>query len=176
MIRPPMVRRTLARPLHAGAVPIRAWPVAAGASPPSVQVLLITNRAGEWIVPKGHVERGRNAAWTAAQECLEEAGVSGVLSAAPVGDYQHHADDAGSRVQVFVLHVQRVLARWEEEDERTRRWMSVEHAAARVTRSGRDDLAELIRRAARQIGESRGQGGTTGTNGAGARGVRARVA
>jgi 8-oxo-dGTP pyrophosphatase MutT (NUDIX family) len=89
-------------------------------------ILLITSRrTGRWIFPKGAVEPGFSAAESAAQEALEEAGVTGQIENAPIGSYRTGAGSDGSLlvdVDIFPMRVEHQLDVWKEMDQRLRHW------------------------------------------------------
>ena len=108
------------------------------------EVLLITShRRFRWIVPKGVVEPGMNAAASACKEAYEEAGILGNVSADPIGTYAYEKCGRTCTVTVFLMEVLAVLDVWPESRSRRRRWANVEMAAAEVKRP---DLELLIRR------------------------------
>jgi 8-oxo-dGTP pyrophosphatase MutT (NUDIX family) len=51
--------------------------------------LLVKTTGGRWTFPKGGIEEERGVAGSAAQEALEEAGVSGVIEPQPLTYYLH---------------------------------------------------------------------------------------
>jgi 8-oxo-dGTP pyrophosphatase MutT (NUDIX family) len=52
----------------------------------ALHVLLITSRVTHrWIIPKGHPEKRMRPSAVAVIEAREEAGVSGIISKAPIG-------------------------------------------------------------------------------------------
>jgi len=120
---------------QAGAVPFRRL------DDGSVEVLLITNSNGKWIVPKGGIDEGHTARQTAHIECMEEAGVRGVLLNSELGHYSYEKADGAHRVQLFALRVTEVLSIWPENKRRKRQWLAVKEAAHRVEFS---DLSRVI--------------------------------
>lgn len=129
-----------------------------------IQVLLITTRnKGKWIVPKGGIEKHLDSHESAEQEALEEAGVEGRVSPVSIGCYRHGDSDKDPIVEVFLMRVERERGTWEEEDERTRRWVSLEEAYQHVDEDGLksilDDAAVLIGLARRDetVRESTGE-------------------
>ena len=104
----------------------------------SLAILLVTSRdTGRWVLPKGNVKRKEEPRAAALREAAEEAGVWGLVSAQPAGDYRYvkrHEDGTGSRVTVTVwpLRVDAVGDDWPEGDVRTRAWFSPSDAAAAV--------------------------------------------
>ena len=117
--------------------------------PGSYRVLLITSRESRrWIVPKGWPMKGRKDHEAAAQEALEEAGVTGRIHKHPMGAYTYEkrspqGDAEPIRVMVYMLEVENEASKWPEKDQRKREWVSPSEAAARVGETG---LGEIILR------------------------------
>lgn len=114
-----------------------------------VEVLLITTRnKGKWIVPKGWIEDHLTPHESAEMEALEEAGVKGVVSSISLGCYRHGDSDDDPIVEVFLMRVEDELASWQEESERTRRWVSLNEAYEHVEEEGLksilDDAATIM--------------------------------
>ncbi|HWY61700.1 MAG TPA: NUDIX hydrolase [Rhizomicrobium sp.] len=104
---------------------------------PVLEVLLVTSlRTRRWILPKGWPMPGLSSAQSAAFEALEEAGVAGVISDTPVGRYHYLKEKKGRAVpctvDVFALHVRRLLRTWPEKDTREIAWLPVPEAARRI--------------------------------------------
>jgi 8-oxo-dGTP pyrophosphatase MutT (NUDIX family) len=81
------------------------------------RVLLLTSRETKrWVIPKGWPMKGRKPYEAAAQEALEEAGVSGRAWKKPVGAYSYfkrrdrHFDIC--QVDVYLLRVEKQLKTW----------------------------------------------------------------
>jgi 8-oxo-dGTP pyrophosphatase MutT (NUDIX family) len=114
-----------------------------------LQVLLITSRdTGRWVIPKGGIERGFSARAAAAQEALEEAGITGFLASKVLGIYTYDKMLRSGRkvpavVKVFPMRVEKQLKKWAERGQRQAEWMPPEAAAAAVQEP---ELAALIRR------------------------------
>ena len=115
-----MARRVVAQ---AAAFPYRSSPFG------GLEVLLVTRRSGGWGVPKGKVEAGDTPAQTARLETMEEAGVLGEVSGPALGRYAYTKRGREHEVLVFPLVVRRELARWFEEERRTRVWVPLPEAA-----------------------------------------------
>jgi len=102
------------------------------------EVLLITTQsAGRWAIPKGGIADGLGFAASAAKEAEEEAGVTGVVGATAVGVYRALQRGAGGghrvvEVWVYPLRVERCLAAWPEQGGRQVRWFAAAKAAALV--------------------------------------------
>ena len=109
------------------------------------RVLLIKARRNPqlWIFPKGHIEEGESADETALRETREEAGVAADL----VGRVGALEFESGKDV----VHVKYFLARWAadvpSDEERERRWCSVEDAADLIAFDG---ARALLAKAARK--------------------------
>ncbi len=98
-----------------------------------LEILLITSlKRKRWIIPKGIVEPDLTPAQSAAQEAEEEAGISGEVSAEPLGTYKYAKWGGTCHVEVFSMRVTSVLEQWQERGHRERRWFPVDEAAARV--------------------------------------------
>lgn len=101
-----------------------------------IEILLVTSRgSGHWTLPKGWPIPGRTAQDAARTEALEEAGVSGILGACSLGQFDYTKKSVGTvvhRVTVYPLKVTRVYDTWDEQDQRKRRWFTLGNAAAAV--------------------------------------------
>lgn len=115
----------------------------------SIEILLITTRrTRRWIVPKGWPMDGRAPNAAAAREALEEAGVCGTVSEAPIGSYRYFkqrktGEVVPCKVDVFSLQVKQQRKNWAEKDMRELRWCSLNEALACV---GEPGLRQIIRR------------------------------
>ena len=114
-------------------------------------VLLITSRGtGRWIVPKGWPIDGLNGPQSALQEAWEEAGVKEAqIEETPVGHfaYDKELDNGGIaqvEAQVYLTEVDRLADTYPESDERTRTWVSPEHAANMVREPGLKDILRQL--------------------------------
>jgi len=114
------------------------------------EVLLITSRdTGRWVLPKGWLMKGMNAAEAARAEAWEEAGVKAArITPEPVGvyHYEKRLDDgygAPVEVQVFRIDVEELSDTYPETRERARLWLKPQMAAARVAEP---ELKALLRR------------------------------
>lgn len=129
--------------LQAGVIPYRK-------SGPAIEVLLVTSRSRKrWIIPKGNIESHLDARESARLEAYEEAGVIGRITSTPIGTYRHDSKKP-TRVEVYLMEVEEVLPeeRWPEHDKRSREWMPLADAEARVLEDG---LKVLLSRAAATV-------------------------
>lgn len=121
-----------------------------------VEILLVSSReTRRWVLPKGWPMKGRSLGQSAEREAHEEAGVEGEIAAAAIGRYRYmKRGKDGARelsVDVFPMRVTRERKHWPEEDERTRRWVSVEEAANAVDEP---ELKALIRAFGATLGDA----------------------
>lgn len=112
-----------------------------------LHILLITSRdTGRWVVPKGWPMKGRAGSQVAELEAYEEAGVSGLVSQNPCGQYHyrkslHFFSRVLCEVELFPLMVTQQRLKWPERRERRLQWMPAGEAAASVREP---ELAEMI--------------------------------
>jgi 8-oxo-dGTP pyrophosphatase MutT (NUDIX family) len=117
-----------------------------------LEVLLITSlNSKRWIVPKGWPEPDLSPADNAAREAFEEAGVTGKISAQPIGRYHYLKErkDGGGlpcSVEVFALAVTKQLDDWPEKNTRELAWLPAEQAAARVAEPGLRQMLKDFRK------------------------------
>ncbi|MFZ4687351.1 MAG: NUDIX hydrolase, partial [Hyphomonadaceae bacterium] len=104
--------------IQSGVVPFRVDPAG------RVWVMLITNRRGDWIVPKGMIESNKTPQQSALNEALEEAGILGAIEGPSIGGYSYLKYDVPCRVELYAMRVERTLNRWLEQDERERDWFT----------------------------------------------------
>lgn len=126
--------------VQSGVVPYRVRPDG------HLQVLLITSRAGGWIVPKGSIDDGLSAEDSARKEAVEEAGAVGMEIGPEIGSYDYEKFDRVHRVRLFAMRVARMQSAWDERDFRQREWMSVDEAIRRVPFDGLRDVLENFER------------------------------
>ena len=113
-----------------------------------IQILLISSRRTKrWILPKGWPENGMTPGESAANEAMEEAGVTGKLNDRPLGVYCYEKKvDNGKNypcvVTIYALKVKKTLVDYPEKSERHRKWFGRKDAAKRVLEP---DLALLIK-------------------------------
>lgn len=129
------------------------WRVSGG----RLEVLLITTlKTHRWIVPKGWPVEALSPQACAAQEALEEAGVSGTISDKPIGAFRYFkrrkdGDTVPCRVNVFALEVTQQRRTWAEKDAREFRWCSIEDALVSVDEPGLCQVIERFAEAMRVV-------------------------
>ena len=99
--------------------------------------MLVTSRETKrWVIPKGWPWPDYEDHAAAAEEAIEEAGVSGKIGTKPIGKFTYlkQLEDGAVRVTVSVypLEVEKVREKWLEKNERRRAWMSPAKAATLV--------------------------------------------
>jgi ADP-ribose pyrophosphatase YjhB (NUDIX family) len=133
-----MDERTMPKPIRqAAAIPFRRSPFG------HLEILLVSLSGGGWGIPKGGVKKGRTLEDTATDETLEEAGALGQLLEASLGSYAFEKRGKPHEVHVYGLEVERLLARWQEEDRRLRVWVPISEAPRMLRRKA---LARFLTR------------------------------
>lgn len=111
-------------------------------------VLIVTTRGrGVWTIPKGWPKPKKTKGEVAALEAFEEGGVSGEISAEPIGTYTytkrlHTFSWVRCRAEVYGLLVERQLLTWPERNSRKIAWVSLARAAEMVRER---ELSALLR-------------------------------
>ena len=97
------------------------------------KVVLITARGSKrWIVPKGSVDWNLTARDSAAQEALEEAGITGKVSKKPIGSYTYEKMGGRYKVKLFHMEVTKLQETWEENYFRKRKLVTPKQAIKKV--------------------------------------------
>ena len=96
----------------------------------------------DWVLPKGHIERGETSEQTAHREVCEEAGVDAEVER-PVGDLTFEARGRKVHVRYFAMRFRREV---EATEDREVRWCSLAECERLLLF---EDARELVRRAAR---------------------------
>ncbi|OAM76049.1 NUDIX hydrolase [Devosia elaeis] len=94
-------------------------------------LLITSRRSGKWIFPKGAIEPGYTPWDSAANEALEEAGVSGEIEQVPVGSYRASIGNDGTvlvDVDLYPLLVTQQHDSWREDQQRLRHWATLPEA------------------------------------------------
>jgi 8-oxo-dGTP pyrophosphatase MutT (NUDIX family) len=106
-----------------------------------LEVLLITTRKKRrWSVPKGWPVKRSSPQQTAAIEAYEEAGVSGMVGAAQIGQFKKRRlkkkRSVLCDVRIYPLEVENQQSDWPEMDQRSRIWVAPRKAAKLVKKPG----------------------------------------
>jgi len=96
--------------------------------------IVTSSSSGKWSVPKGIIDPGFTPQEAALVEAEEEAGLSGTLVGAPVGDYLYRKWGMDLHVVVFLMRVTAIAEQWEEMNLRRRRWASAEEVLKLVAK------------------------------------------
>lgn len=130
-------REPLEAPTHAGGVVVRR-------DGPQPRFLLVTARRapGEWVLPKGHIERGETDAEAAVREVLEESGVTAVAGEC-IGDLEYNTPRGRIRARFFAMAFE---SEAEPGESRERAWLTAEDARKRLRW---EDARQIIERAER---------------------------
>lgn len=109
--------------------------------------LLVTSRRdpSKWIFPKGHIERGEDAATAAIRELAEEAGTTGRV-VAPLGTLAFQSGSEGVDVLYFLVEA---LDEGAGQEGRQLRWLPLRDAAGLISH---DDARALLDAARLQLG------------------------
>ena len=103
-----------------------------------IRILLITSRTnGKWMLPKGwpmDLTAGHTAALI---EAREEAGIDGQVSQRPLGSYRYiklfgNGETVLAQAVVYPVRVTVEHETWEEQHQRSRRWVRPKKAAELV--------------------------------------------
>ena len=95
-------------------------------------VIVTTNSKESWTIPKGVIERFLTPSESAAQEALEEAGVSGDISGELFSEYTYEKWGGTCHVQVYPLSVNEIFDNWKEDSKRSRKIVTIEQAIVLV--------------------------------------------
>ena len=107
----------------------------------SGRICLITSSSGKrWLLPKGNLQRGCDLRETAAREAWEEAGIIGLVTTHPLGQYEFTKMGVRHEVVVFRMNVSTVKRDWPERRCRQREWLRPHEAAARISHASLRDL------------------------------------
>jgi 8-oxo-dGTP pyrophosphatase MutT (NUDIX family) len=124
----------------------------------ALEILLITTlNTRRWIVPKGWPLEGKSPQDSAAQEAMEEAGISGSIAKASLGSFQYNklrksGEVVSCKVDVFPMEVSHQRRSWAEKERREARWFSIDEALAHVTEPGlRRLIAKFAGSGARRV-------------------------
>jgi 8-oxo-dGTP pyrophosphatase MutT (NUDIX family) len=90
--------------------------------------VLITSKKGEWIFPKGNVEKYMSSWDSAAKEGLEEAGLEGKISPQLCGQYEYQKWEGTCKVKMHLMNVNLMHEHWDEKDFRKRKIVTLDEA------------------------------------------------
>lgn len=113
-----------------------------------ILLLLITTRGrGRWTIPKGWPKSGLSDSQLAAREAFEEAGVAGEIGSKPIGNFTytkrlHLFSWVRCSVDVYLLHADRQLLSWPEQESRKLIWIEPSQAVKLVKEP---QLANVLR-------------------------------
>ncbi len=93
-----------------------------------LEFCLITSTEGRWIFPKGVIDPGESYKETAIKEALEEAGLRGRLSGAPLGCWEMIKSEKPYTLVLLLMEVTACDDVWEEAHFRQRRWATADEA------------------------------------------------
>jgi 8-oxo-dGTP pyrophosphatase MutT (NUDIX family) len=109
-----------------------------------LEFLLVTSASrGRWIIPKGNIEPHLGPVESARIEALEEGGVTGRISHAPLGSFVNSRQEDSTVVTVYPLRVENMIQddRWVERQVRKRAWFAPQDAVREVEEA---DLRVLL--------------------------------
>jgi 8-oxo-dGTP pyrophosphatase MutT (NUDIX family) len=114
--------------------------------PKEPEVLLVTSkRNGNWIFPKGHIEKGETAEVAALREAKEEAGVIGKVIG-PAGVLEFGFFGVGVRVEYFLAELTRESG--PPEKGRKKVWCGLDEALERLSYK---NTRKVLRKAWKQV-------------------------
>lgn len=105
--------------------------------------LVTGRRSGRWGFPKGRVARGSSLLSVALDEAREEAGLSGKILGAQLGQYTYRKKGRAFEVLMWLMQVDSVLETWDEVGERSRVWVRLAEARRLLDRPHLDQLIML---------------------------------
>ncbi len=84
--------------------------------------VLVTARGnpGVWIFPKGHIEEGETAQFSAHMEAYEEAGLIGRIEKRPLGNFLYEKGGKSFKVVFYPFKIKKILVAWPESATRRR--------------------------------------------------------
>jgi 8-oxo-dGTP pyrophosphatase MutT (NUDIX family) len=110
-----------------------------------ISILLVLGKGGEWIIPKGGVEKGMTRKASAAKEAMEEAGVAGVVGPR-LGSFVYNKKSQTQLVEVYPMLVTKVLNVYLESSTRRRKWFDAPIAVEILKTSSKPQLARHVSR------------------------------
>lgn len=109
--------------------------------PHKCQVLVVTNRGGSWVFPRGKRRISESPVKCAQREAREEAGVSGKKFHA-LGLLLPYDESPlpGLQVDSFIMHVNRTYSVYQDQHFRQRQWVNLQDLPRVVQRSYCHDI------------------------------------
>ncbi|KAJ0704443.1 putative NUDIX hydrolase domain-containing protein [Helianthus annuus] len=102
-----------------------------------IEVLMVSSpNRDDMVFPKGGWESDETVEEAACREALEEAGVRGVIKGNSLGEWEFRSkskqeacsEEGGCKGYMFVLEVTEELETWPEQNNRNRKWVTIEEA------------------------------------------------
>ena len=122
--------------------------------------IVTSRRTGRWVFPKGGIDAGMTPAEAARQEAFEEAGLEGQITGPAIGRYRTPKIRPPLiwtvEVTLYAMRVDRVLDTWQEIDQRTRRFVTLDQARDLLAEPDMITLAERF--VTDDLGDSARQG------------------
>ena len=97
-----------------------------------LKIVLVSTASKFWVIPKGNISKGLSPADSAAREALEEAGVSGIVEQDEIDHYFYKKDGRSYMVNIYLLKVTKIHDKWDEQNWRKRKFLSVNKACERL--------------------------------------------
>ena len=111
-----------------------------------IMICLITSRKKQrWVFPKASLE-GLDPRDTARRAAREKAGLSGQLSASPIGRYRRLKDGQICEVSVYGLEVDQQAGEWIETLSRHRKWVEASKAGDFLVKPELQDMLGRVLR------------------------------
>ena len=111
-----------------------------------IMICLITSRKKQrWVFPKASLE-GLDPRDTARRAAREKAGLSGQLSASPIGRYRRIMDGKNCEVSVYGLEVDQQAGEWIETLSRHRKWVEASKAGDFLVKPELQDMLGRVLR------------------------------
>jgi len=98
----------------------------------AIEVLIISTRNGDWSIPKGIIEYNLTPQESALKECIEEAGVGGIIDEPKVGTFKYKKWGGICKVKVYKMKVTKVYSKWEEDNFRERLWIPLSEVPSTI--------------------------------------------
>ena len=133
-------RNPAMKPTHAGGVVYRV-------SDGVVKFLLVgpkKDRLGEWVLPKGHIEKGESPPQTAIREVCEETGATARIMS-PLKTLDFEVSKKRVRVACYLMEL---ISEAKPAEKRRRSWFSLADAVSHATHA---DVKALLKQGAKSL-------------------------